>query len=46
MHGTTHELVMARWDADQMSLRPLSGRAAYPFANEELRKVARDAFVS
>ena len=46
VHGTTHEQVMARWDADQMALHPLNGRAAYPFANEELRKVARDAFVS
>jgi transposase len=46
VHGTTHEQVMARWDADQMALHPLNGRAAYPFADEELRKVARDAFVS
>jgi transposase len=46
VHGTTHEQVMARWDADQLSLHPLNGRAAYPFADEELRKVARDAFVS
>jgi transposase len=46
VHGSTHEQVMARWDADQMSLRPQNGRAAYPFADEELRKVARDAFVS
>ena len=45
VHGTTHEQVMALWDAGQMSLQPLRGRAAYPFAHEELRKVARDAFV-
>jgi len=25
VHGTTHELVMARWDADQMGLHPLNG---------------------
>jgi hypothetical protein len=46
VHGTTHEQVMSRWDADPMSLHPLNRRAAYPFADEELRKVARDAFVS
>lgn len=46
VHGTTHERVMARWDADQMAMQPLHGRLPYPFADEELRKVARDAFVS
>jgi hypothetical protein len=46
LHGTTHERVMARWEADQMNLQPLHGRAPYPFAEEQLRKVARDAFVS
>jgi hypothetical protein len=28
------------------SLTPLGGRPPYPFADEELRKVARDAFVA
>lgn len=46
VHGTTHEAVMARWDAEQMSLQPLSGRLPYPYLDEELRKVARDAFVA
>jgi transposase len=46
IHGTTHERVMARWDADQMSLQAANGRAAYPYVDDELRKVARDAFVS
>ncbi|MCZ2075491.1 MAG: IS21 family transposase [Bryobacterales bacterium] len=46
VHGTTHQLVVARWDADQMALQPPGGRPPYPFADEELRKVARDAFVS
>ena len=32
VHGTTHEQVMARWDADQMALQPLNGRPAYPDA--------------
>jgi len=26
VHGTTHEQVMARWDADQAALHPLDGR--------------------
>ncbi len=32
--------------ADQMALHPLDGRPPYPCADDELRKVARDAFVS
>ena len=32
VHGTTHEQVTARWDADQMSLQPLHDRQAYPDA--------------
>jgi transposase len=46
VHGTTHEQVMARWDADQMSLQTMKGRAAYAYLDDELRRVARDAFVS
>lgn len=46
VHGTTHQEVMARWDADQFNLQPLAGRPAYPYLDEELRKVARDAYVS
>jgi transposase len=46
VHGTTHQQVMARWDADQFALQPLDGRPPYPFLDQELRKVARDAFVN
>ncbi len=46
VHGTTHEQVLARWDADRMNLASVNGRAAYPYVDDELRKVARDAFVS
>ena len=42
IHGTTHEQVSARWDADRFSLQPLDGRPPYPYVDEELRKVARD----
>jgi len=45
VHGTTHEVVMARWDSDQFALQQLDGRPAYPYVDDELRKVARDAFV-
>jgi hypothetical protein len=46
VHGTTHEQVSARWEAERVSLRPLANRPPYPYVDEELRKVARDAYVS
>jgi hypothetical protein len=46
VHGTTHEKVAARWEADRSALQPLDGRPPYPYLDEELRKVARDAYVS
>jgi hypothetical protein len=46
VHGTTHEQVAARWEADRRQLQALDGRPAYPYIDDELRKVARDAYVS
>jgi len=46
VHGTTHEQVAACWGGDQLSLQPLDGRPPYPYIDDELRKVARDAYVS
>lgn len=46
VHGTTHDLVAARWKTEQLSLQPLDGRPPYPYVDDELRKVARDAYVS
>ena len=46
IHGTTHEQVLLRWDGDQFGMQPCQGRAPYPFAEDESRKVARDAYVS
>ncbi|HZU28808.1 MAG TPA: IS21 family transposase [Bryobacteraceae bacterium] len=46
VHGTTGEQVLARWQSERSSLHPLNGQPAYPFVDEELRKVARDAFVA
>lgn len=46
VHGTTYEQVLVRWDADQFAMQPLNGRRLYPYTDDELRKVARDAYVS
>jgi transposase len=46
VHGTTYEQVLVRWDMDQFAMRPLNGRGSYPYSDDELRKVARDAYVS
>jgi len=46
VHGTTHEQVAVRWNVDQFSLQPMDGRPPYPYIEDELRKVARDAYVS
>ncbi len=45
VHGTTHEQVAMRWNVDRFNLLPLDGRPPYPYADDELRKVARDAYV-
>jgi transposase len=45
VHGTTGEPVLARWDEDQLHLLPVNGRLPYPYAGDEPRKVARDAYV-
>ena len=46
VHGTTHEQVMARWEADRAAMHPVKGRRPYPYMDDEQRKVARDAYVS
>jgi transposase len=46
VHGTTHEQVAARGSVDQLGLHPLDGRPPYPYLDDELRQVARDAYVS
>jgi transposase len=46
IHGTTHEQVMARWQADYAAMHPVNGRQPYPYLDDEQRKVARDAYVS
>jgi transposase len=46
LHGTTHEQPVARWEAERSRLQPIGQRPPYPFADDELRRVARDAYVS
>lgn len=46
VHGTTHEQVSKRWEGDRLSLSPANGRLPYPHVDQELRKVARDAYVA
>jgi len=46
VHGTTREQVFRRWDADQFNMRLVHGHPPYPYSDDELRKVARDAYVS
>lgn len=46
VHGTTNEQVILRWEADRLAMQPFSGRPPYPYSDDELRQVARDAYVS
>jgi hypothetical protein len=46
VHGTTQEQVLLRWDGDQFHMQSCQGRTPYPYAEDESRKVARDAYVS
>jgi hypothetical protein len=46
VHGTTQEQVAARWKLESPILQPIGGRLPYPYLDEELRKVARDAYVA
>ena len=46
VHGTTHERVDQRLAKEKLRLQPIAGRLPYPYVDEELRKVARDAYVS
>ena len=46
IHGTTGEQVCLRWEEEKPELRTVDGRVAYPYADDELRKVSRDCYVS
>lgn len=46
VHGTTYEKVLIRWDEDQFAMQPANNRRPYAYIDDELRKVARDAYVN
>jgi hypothetical protein len=35
-----------RWDMEQFSMQPIENRPAYLYSDDELRRVARDAYVA
>jgi transposase len=46
VHGTTHEQPVVRWEVERSRLCPIGNRPPYPYSDDELRRVARDAYVS
>jgi transposase len=46
VHGTTHRVVYDAWREEKPHLLPLAGRCAYPYVEQETRKVSRDAYVA
>jgi transposase len=46
LHGTTHEQPVKRWETERGKLHPMGNRPPYPYAEEEPRRVARDAYVA
>jgi transposase len=46
VHGTTHHVVAAAWEAEKAQLQPLLGRAPFPLPAGQLRRVGRDAYVT
>lgn len=46
VHGTTHRVVWEAWQEERSELQPTAGRLPFPYAPEQVRRVARDAYVS
>jgi hypothetical protein len=46
VHGTTHRVVAEAWEEERPYLLPVAGRRPYPLVIQQLRRVARDAYVS
>jgi transposase len=46
VHGTTHEQPVARWATERERMHAIGSRPPYPYAEDEPRRVARDAYVS
>lgn len=46
VHGTTHRGVAEAWEAEKPHLQPAGGRLPFPVVPQQIRRVARDAYVS
>ena len=46
VHGTTRQVVFESWEAEKAALQSLDNRPPYPLADDEPRRVSRDAFVA
>lgn len=46
LHGTTHQCVAEAWEAEKPHLQPIAGRLPFPLMPQQIRRVARDAYVS
>ncbi len=46
VHGTTHSQVLESWESEKTALQSLDKRPPYPLADDESRRVSRDAFVA
>ena len=46
VHGTTHRVVAEAWEEEKPFLVPVTRRSPYPLVIQELRRVARDAYVA
>lgn len=46
VHGTTHRVVYEAWEEEKGYLHAVAGRCAYPYVEQEKRKVSRDAFIA
>jgi transposase len=46
VHGTTHQSVQSRWPEELAAMAAVNGRPPFPYAEDEIRRVARDAYVA
>lgn len=46
VHGTTHRCVAEAWEAEKPHLQPIGGRLPFPLVPQQIRRVAKDAYVS
>jgi hypothetical protein len=46
VHGTANEQVGLQWEMDRLAMQPLNGCPPCPYSDDELRKAARDDYVS